>query len=168
LLEEYLELAHLNKHGIRPSEARSCLGKTRSLTGYKTEDDVKELFDESDIVAQKVKELAEIIRCSKHSVAYTGAGISTSAKIPDYRGPQGVWTLREKGLTPKMDVTLNQALPTLGHMALVSLKREGVLKFVVSTNIDGLRRRSGLRADECLNYMEILIRNYVQIVERSF
>jgi NAD-dependent SIR2 family protein deacetylase len=47
-----------------------------------------------------------------------------------------------------MDITLDQALPTLGHMALVSLKREGVLKFVVSTNIDGLHRRSGLRADE--------------------
>jgi len=91
-----------------------------------------------------VKELAEIVRTSKHLVVYTGAGVSTSAKIPDYRGPQGVWTLREKGQSPHFEVTIEQALPTPTHMALVELYKHKIMKFLASTNVDGLHRRSGI------------------------
>ena len=81
-------------------------------------------------------------------VVYTGAGISTSAQIPDYRGPNGVWTLRDKGQTPEFRVTLEQALPTRGHMAIKALCDAGLCKLVVSTNVDGLHRRSGLTRDQ--------------------
>jgi NAD-dependent SIR2 family protein deacetylase len=118
------------------------------LTGHVKEEDVKEFFDEPEVLAQKVRQLADWIRTSNYTVVYTGAGVSTSAKLPDYRGPQGVWTLREKGLVPKMDVSIDQALPTPTHMSLVQLEKEGIVKFVVSTNVDGLHRRSGLPADK--------------------
>ncbi len=48
-----------------------------------------ERFDPPDILDSKIRELAEIIRTSRHFVAHTGAGISTSAGIPDFRGPTG-------------------------------------------------------------------------------
>lgn len=50
---------------------------------------VKEYFDDFETVKICVKKLAELIKNAKHCVVYTGAGISTSAKIPDYRGPNG-------------------------------------------------------------------------------
>ncbi len=70
-----------------------------------------------------------MVRAAKKMVAYTGAGVSTSAKIPDYRGPNGVWTMRDKGLSAQFDITLEQALPTPSHMALVKLKEAGLIKF---------------------------------------
>eukprot|EP01098_Paradermamoeba_levis_P005249 TRINITY_DN2224_c0_g1_i1.p1 TRINITY_DN2224_c0_g1~~TRINITY_DN2224_c0_g1_i1.p1 ORF type:complete len:295 (-),score=87.86 TRINITY_DN2224_c0_g1_i1:180-1064(-) len=88
-----------------------------------------------------------MVKESKHMVVYTGAGISTSANIPDYRGPQGVWTLKAQGKSPSLKVTLDQANPTLGHMALVKLQNEGTLKYVVSTNVDGLHLRSGIKKE---------------------
>jgi len=48
-----------------------------------------ELFDDADVVTEKSVELAALIRDSKHVVVITGAGISTSAGIPDFRGPSG-------------------------------------------------------------------------------
>ena len=57
-------------------------------TAHKKEDEVRELFDDPDVLHAKVKQLAHWIRESNRTVAFTGAGISTSAGIPDYRGPQ--------------------------------------------------------------------------------
>lgn len=106
-------------------------------------EDITEYYDTPEDLLLKVKELAKVIKESKHMVAYTGAGVSTSAKIPDYRGPQGVWTLRDQGKSPKMEITLEQALPTPTHMAIVELEKQGMMKYLVSTNVDGLHRRAG-------------------------
>ena len=48
-----------------------------------------EKLDPPDVVASSVKKLADMIAASKHMVVITGAGISTSAGIPDFRGPKG-------------------------------------------------------------------------------
>lgn len=59
------------------------------------------------------------------------------------RGPNGVWTMEEKGLSPKFDTTFENARPSKTHMALLGLQRVGILKFLVSQNVDGLHVRSG-------------------------
>lgn len=84
-----------------------------------------------------------MIKDAKHLVFHTGAGISTSCGIPDFRGPKGVWTLEEKGEKPSFDVTFQSAKPSFTHMAIVQLEKQGYLKFVVSQNVDGLHLKSG-------------------------
>ncbi|KAK3375536.1 NAD-dependent deacetylase sirtuin-7 [Lasiosphaeria ovina] len=103
---------------------------------------------EGDTVEEKAEILADRIRNSKHFIVFTGAGISTSAGIPDFRGPEGIWTLRAQGRQgiSKTTDTL-QAIPTPTHMALVELQNRGLLKYVVSQNCDGLHRRSGILPD---------------------
>ncbi|NWT60899.1 SIR6 deacetylase, partial [Erythrocercus mccallii] len=102
-----------------------------------------QIFDPPEELERKVQELAELIRSSSNVVFHTGAGISTASGIPDFRGPNGVWTMEEKGLSPKFDTTFENARPSKTHMALLGLQRVGILKFLVSQNVDGLHVRSG-------------------------
>jgi hypothetical protein len=96
-------------------------------------------------VAAVAAQLAALIRSAKHFIVYTGAGVSTSAGIPDFRGPEGAWTKRAQGKELGFDgnKTLT-AVPTATHMALVALQEGGLLEYVVSQNCDGLHRRSGI------------------------
>ena len=103
-----------------------------------------EKWDKEDEVKAKVKTLAAWIRASPHTVVHTGAGISTSAGIPDFRGPKGVWTLEKKGLKPKISLSWDDAKPTKTHMAIAELVRREKANFVISQNIDGLHSRSGI------------------------
>ncbi|KAG8127039.1 putative NAD-dependent deacetylase sirtuin-6-like protein, partial [Naja naja] len=63
-------------------------------------------------------------------------------------GPNGVWTMEERGLVPKFDTTFENAKPSKTHMALLELHRVGILHFLVSQNIDGLHMRSGFPRDK--------------------
>ncbi|KAJ7389596.1 NAD-dependent protein deacetylase sirtuin-6 [Desmophyllum pertusum] len=103
-----------------------------------------EVFDSPEQFDQKIAEFTKLVRDSKHIVFHTGAGVSTSAGIPDFRGPKGVWTLEEKGKTPQMETTFDDAKPSLTHMALVKLVEQNVVQYVVSQNVDGLHIKSGL------------------------
>eukprot|EP00092_Neocalanus_flemingeri_P021075 GFUD01022834.1.p1 GENE.GFUD01022834.1~~GFUD01022834.1.p1 ORF type:complete len:544 (+),score=184.86 GFUD01022834.1:45-1676(+) len=103
-----------------------------------------EKFDSSSDIETKVNLLADWMAKAKHIIVHTGAGISTSAGIPDFRGPKGVWTLEKKGEKPEMNVSWDDAQPTKTHMALAKLVEVGKVKFIVTQNIDGLHLRSGV------------------------
>ncbi len=80
---------------------------------------------------------------AQHPVFFTGAGISTESGLPDFRGPDGVWTRREKGEGPvKFD--WNDARPNPSHMALFELQKMGKLAFLISQNVDNLHLASGI------------------------
>lgn len=108
------------------------------------DDERNEFFDSIDVLKEKIKDLAKLLKESVYPVFYSGAGISTSANIPDYRGPKGVWTLREKGKIANIE--FSDKHPTFSHYAITELARHGLVKFVQSTNLDGLHLRSGLPA----------------------
>jgi NAD-dependent SIR2 family protein deacetylase len=106
-----------------------------------------EYFDEEEVVKQKAKQLAEMLRRAKHAVIYTGAGVSTSAGIPDFRGPNGVWTMHDEGRAYETTFA-PYLLPTPAHMAILELAERDIIKYVTSTNCDGLHLRSGLPYDK--------------------
>jgi len=63
--------------------------------------------------------------------------LSTESGIFDYRGPDGVWTRREKGLPPRqMEKSLSRIEPNRGHSALVELQTPGKIRFLISQNHD--------------------------------
>lgn len=105
-----------------------------------------EHLDPPEVLEKKLQELEKLVRGSKRMVVFTGAGISTSAGIPDFRGPMGVWTRKAQGQAPIAGTSTVKALPTRTHMGIVELHRRGILRYVISQNCDGLHRRSGLPA----------------------
>eukprot|EP01114_Cavostelium_apophysatum_P020497 TRINITY_DN6888_c0_g1_i1.p1 TRINITY_DN6888_c0_g1~~TRINITY_DN6888_c0_g1_i1.p1 ORF type:complete len:371 (+),score=59.41 TRINITY_DN6888_c0_g1_i1:125-1237(+) len=113
-------------------------------TAHKNPEDIKEFFEEPDIVDKKGAVIAQWIRESRHCIIFTGAGISTSAGIPDFRGPEGVWTMRAQGKTAVARGNTLSAIPTDSHMGILELQKQGLCKYLVSQNTDGLHRRSGI------------------------
>ena len=70
---------------------------TKNITSREEKEDrKKEWEDDLEVLKTKCVKLAEAIRRSKRLVVHTGAGTSTSANIPDYRGPNGIWTLLDQ------------------------------------------------------------------------
>ena len=97
---------------------------------------------------QHIEALTQWITQSTHIVAFTGAGISTDSGIPDFRGPNGVWTRRDAGLpAPQWRVPPNQVKPNASHLALVDLQQLGKLRFLITQNTDNLHRQSGIRPE---------------------
>ncbi|QEE15889.1 NAD-dependent deacetylase [Promethearchaeum syntrophicum] len=93
----------------------------------------------------RINTAAKWIAQSKYLVFFTGAGISTDSGIPDYRGPNGVWTRRDKGLPPpRMEKKISQMEPNDGHRIIKELQDMGLLKFLISQNIDNLHLKSGI------------------------
>jgi mono-ADP-ribosyltransferase sirtuin 6 len=105
-----------------------------------------ENFDSKRALAVKLKRLGDMVAASKHFVIMTGAGISTSAGIPDFRGPHGVWT-KEKERTKPSKKTISQskrkrhdqssnsaagmdfskARPTLTHRAIIHVNQTKII-----------------------------------------
>lgn len=95
-------------------------------------------------------------------VFLTGAGISTESGIPDFRGPQGVWTrdpqaeklsnihyyvadaeIRRKSWQARLEHPAWSARPNAGHLAIAELERCGKLHALITQNIDGLHQKAG-------------------------
>ncbi len=99
-------------------------------------------------IEQQIETLARWIVAGERVVAFTGAGISTDSGIPDFRGPQGVWTRRDAGLpAPRWRVPPGGVEPNASHLSLVELQRLGKLRFLITQNTDNLHRRSGIHPE---------------------
>jgi NAD-dependent deacetylase len=119
-----------------------------------------------DLLKRAATDLAE----SKHAVALTGAGMSTDSGIADFRGPKGIWTTNKeaeakayemyelflsnpkaywkeimglRGTYGKFHGQIREAQPNPGHYALAGLEALGILKCVITQNIDGLHKKVG-------------------------
>jgi NAD-dependent SIR2 family protein deacetylase len=100
------------------------------------------------LLEQRIETIAQWIIDCEHLVAFTGAGISTDSGIPDFRGPDGVWTRRDAGLAPpRWRVSPGEVKPNASHLALVELQQLGKLQLLVTQNTDNLHRRSGIRPE---------------------
>ena len=105
-----------------------------------------------------------VTAASGRVVVLLGAGTSTAAGVPDFRGPSGIWTKEAAEKNSKKrsrdetdsewvqngtqgaasTINLGELQPTLTHHALTELVRRGIVRCVVSQNIDGLEQRAGL------------------------
>jgi NAD-dependent deacetylase len=97
---------------------------------------------------ERIGLLAEWIFQSQRLVVFTGAGISTESGLPDFRGPNGLWTRRDKGL-PTNGSTRDWSVvePNSGHLAIVELQKLNKLQFLISQNVDNLHLKSGIRPE---------------------
>jgi NAD-dependent SIR2 family protein deacetylase len=97
---------------------------------------------------ERVETLANWLHESQYLVVFTGAGISTGSGLPDFRGPDGLWTRQEKGLPPNpMKIPWEAVDPNQGHHAIVELQRLEKLKFLISQNVDNLHLKSGIHPE---------------------
>lgn len=100
-----------------------------------------EYLDRPEVLAAKVRVLADLLRRSKHTLAYTGAGISTAAGIDDYATKAKSESLTAAGRPVVKD--WKNAEPTLTHRVLAGLERAGHLHHWVQQNHDSLPQKAG-------------------------
>jgi NAD-dependent deacetylase len=111
---------------------------------------------------QDVDLLADWLTSASAAIAFTGAGISTESGIPDFRSPNGIWSKvspvyfddflrsptarheywRQKSVT---HVEFSRASPNEGHRAIAEWESAGILRGVITQNIDGLHQEAGSR-----------------------
>ncbi|MCX6012699.1 MAG: NAD-dependent deacylase [Chloroflexi bacterium] len=114
-----------------------------------------------------IRRAAEDLVKSNYAIALTGAGISTESGVPDFRGPSGLWTKNpdaenraylgyEKFVENPKEWWINRLArpisrlgnmdrikPNPGHYALADLESIGILKCIITQNIDGLHEKAG-------------------------
>lgn len=122
-----------------------------------------------DTAARVLDAVRGWIDAAERIVVLTGAGISTDSGIPDFRGPQGVWTrdpqaeklatlqnyvadpeVRKRAWQSRLESPAWQAKPNPGHLALVALERRGTLHTLITQNIDGLHQMAGSSAERVI------------------
>jgi len=112
----------------------------------------------------KIEKLADIVKNSKHLVFFTGAGVSTESGLKSFRGKDGLYSSLYKGKYRPEEVlssdffcshrkifieyveeelNINGIKPNKGHLALAELERRGILKAVITQNIDDLHQMAG-------------------------
>ncbi|TKJ30272.1 NAD-dependent deacylase [Blastococcus sp. CCUG 61487] len=102
------------------------------------------------------------LTAARRITVLSGAGISTDSGIPDFRGPDGVWTknpeaeklatlsyyladpeIRRRSWLMRRDMHGRRVQPNAGHLALADLERQGRLRTIVTQNVDGLHQAAG-------------------------
>ena len=120
-------------------------------------------------VVRDMQRVAAYVAAADRITVLTGAGISTESGIPDYRGPNGVWTtnpaamrqvnirdyledpqVRRDAWQERLHHPAWTATPSAGHRALVELERAGKLRALITQNIDGLHQVAGSSPDAVL------------------
>lgn len=134
-----------------------AVGKTRPMAIEGTDTDA----------ADAIVTARDLLRAAGSVAVLTGAGISTDSGIPDFRGPNGLWTkdpgaerlstiqhyvgdaaTRRRAWQWRLDGDMFRAAPNAGHRALVDLERSGRLHTLVTQNIDGLHVLAGSDPDK--------------------
>ncbi|MHA1608266.1 MAG: SIR2 family NAD-dependent protein deacylase [Candidatus Freyarchaeota archaeon] len=121
-----------------------------------------------NVEGEVIREVARVLLRSRYAVAFTGAGISTESGIPDFRGPLGIWTKNPEAERRAYEVygrflrdpkayweeavsrpstlgDLERVQPNPSHYALAELEKMGILKCVITQNIDNLHQKAGSR-----------------------
>jgi len=120
-------------------------------------------------MSRDIENVRRWVNEAERVVVLTGAGISTDSGIPDFRGPQGVWTrnpmaeklsnihsymadpeVRKASWKARMDHTTWNAKPNPGHLALAELERRGKLHALITQNIDELHQMAGNSPEKVL------------------
>ena len=122
--------------------------KKMILEGAKT----VEKFDSLEEIKKEASKTASLILAANHCICFTGAGISTSAGIGDYRGKDGKWTLEDRHTEDSLEVggsleegvAYEKLIPTYTHEAIALLVTKGLIRHVISQNGDGLHLLSGI------------------------
>jgi NAD-dependent deacetylase len=115
-----------------------------------------------NVIIMLEKYVAELLMQSKHSIAFTGAGISVESGIPTFRGEGGLWEKYDpmecasisafkkdpakvwEFYSRRMHI-IAKAKPNPAHLTLTKLERDGLLKYVITQNIDDLHEKAGTR-----------------------
>jgi NAD-dependent deacetylase len=116
----------------------------------------------SEALEAKIAEVASLIVQSHRIVVFTGAGISTESGIPDFRGPDGLWTKVDPSdftyqkfvsdrevrkriwqLNTTMGFAFEDVEPNRAHRAIAELESLGKLDCVITQNVDGLHQKAG-------------------------
>ena len=123
----------------------------------------------TDDIERDIGIVRDWIDAARRIVVLTGAGISTDSGIPDFRGPQGVWTrnpeaekmatlqhyvadpeVRRRAWQTRLESPMHTREPNAGHRALVQLERRGILDTLVTQNVDGLHLKAGSSPDRVI------------------
>lgn len=120
-------------------------------------------------LSRSIEEAAQRVRRARYVAAMTGAGMSVESGIPPFRGPGGLWTkhgeppmngyelfladprkaweerLNPKGPMRELWETVQRAQPNPGHRALADLETQGILRCLITQNIDDLHGQAGSR-----------------------
>src|SRR5262245_18017387 len=113
-------------------------------------------------IESELREVTSWLRDAQRIVVLTGAGISTDSGIPDFRGPNGLWTknpgaekmatlshyvsdkaVRERSWQHRLESPMWSAQPNEGHKALARLESLGNLELLITQNVDGLHLLAG-------------------------
>ncbi|MEA2101225.1 MAG: Sir2 family NAD-dependent protein deacetylase [Thermodesulfobacteriota bacterium] len=110
-----------------------------------------------------IEKAAHLLLEARHAIVLSGAGISTESGVPDFRSPGGIWARYDPGMffydqfiadpgkvwqslfemQSSNDFSIWDASPNEGHLALARMEKKGIIKSIITQNIDNLHQKAG-------------------------